>query len=113
VLLALTISACSGSSENMPTLPTAGILTAGATSSAEQMESAPVASGRPSQIMVFPFATSSAEVTLNPGIGAKLYRDFSDENQTAEQTQLAQATAYNICMQVATSFASNGWNSAG
>jgi hypothetical protein len=111
-LLAVTISACSGSSENMPTLPTAGTLTAGATSSTAQMESAPVASGRPTQIIVFPFATSSAEVTLNQGMGAKLYRDFSDQNQTADQAQLARATAQNICMQVATSLASNGWNSA-
>ena len=110
--LALAISACAGSSQSMPTLPTAGGLTAGATSSAAQMESAPIASGRPTQIIVFPFATSSAEVTLNQGIGAKLYREYTDESQTADQAQLAHATAQNICMQVATSLASNGWNSA-
>lgn len=110
-VLVLTISACSGTSQNMPTLPTAGGLTAGATSSAAQMGSAPIASGRPSQIIVFPFATSTAEVTLNQGIGAKLYREYTDENQTTEQAQLAHATAQNICMQVATSLASNGWNS--
>ena len=110
-LLAITISACAGSSGNMPTLPTAGTLTAGATSSAAQMESTPIASGRPSQIIVFPFATASAEVSLNQSIGARLYREYTDENQTAEQSQLAHATAQNICVQVATSLASSGWNS--
>jgi hypothetical protein len=111
-LMALAIGGCSGSSESMPTLPTAGGLTAGATSSAAQVEGAPIASGPPNQIIVFPFATSTAEVTLNQGFGARLYREYSDENQTAEQTQLARATAQNICMQVATSLASSGWNSA-
>lgn len=110
--IVVVIGACSGSSENMPTLPTAGGLTAGATSSAPQIESAPVAGGRPAQIVVFPFATSSAEVTLNQGIGAKLYREYTDKNQTADQAQLAQATAQNICMQVASGLASNGWNAA-
>ena len=110
--VALAIGACAGSSENLPTLPTAGGLTAGATSSAPQAENAPIASGRPSQIVVFPFATSASDVSLNQGIGAKLYREYTDENQTAEQAQLAHATAQNICMQVATSLASSGWNAA-
>lgn len=110
LLLALGLSACAGSS--MPTLPTAGGLTAGATSSAPQMQSAPAASGAPTQIVVFPFATSTADVTLNQGIGARLYRNYSGEDQTASQVQLAQATAQNICVEVATSLAKNGWSAA-
>ena len=111
-LIAVAISACAGSSESMPTLPTAGGLTAGATSSAAQTENSPIASGRPLQIVVFPFATSASEVTLNQGLGARLYREYIDQNQTADQTQLAQATAQNICMQIGTSLASNGWHAA-
>lgn len=107
---ALAVSACSGSSPSMPTLPTAGSLTAGATSSAPQMQSAPIASGEPSQIIVFPFATSTADVTLYPGLGARLYVNYEGENQTAEHAQFAHATAQNICSQVASSLASNGWN---
>ena len=110
--LALAISACSGSSPSMPTLPTAGTLTAGATSSAAQAQSAPVASGAPSQIMVFPFATSTADVALNQGLGARLYATYEGENQTAEQAQLAHSTAQNICVEIASSLASNGWNAA-
>jgi len=110
--LALFIAGCSGSSENIPSLPTAGSLTAGATSSTPQVVGAPVAAGRPIQVVVFPFATSTADVTLNQGFGAKLYREYTDQNQTADQAQLAHQTAQNICMQVATSLASNGWNAA-
>jgi len=110
--LALAISACSGSSPSMPTLPTAGTLTAGATSSAPQVQGAPVASGTPSQIMVFPFATSTADVQLNQGLGARLYANYTGEDQTAEQAQLAHTTAQNICAQVASSLASYGWNAA-
>ncbi len=113
LLLALAVSACAGSSApSMPTLPTAGTLTAGATSSAPQVQGAPVASGAPSQIIVFPFATSTADVTLNQGLGARLYANYEGENQTAQQVQLAQSTAQNICVQVASSLASNGWNAA-
>jgi hypothetical protein len=110
--LALVLAGCAGSSVSMPTLPTAGGLTAGATSSAPQVEGAPVATGPPSQIVVFPFATSTADLQLNQGVGARLYRDYTDENQTAEQAQLAHTTAQNICVQVANSLASNGWNAA-
>jgi hypothetical protein len=110
-LLALALGACSGSSSvSMPTLPTAGTLTAGATSSAAQVQNAPVASGPPSQIVVYPFATNTAEVTLNQGIGARLYRNYSGEDQEASQTQLADSTAQNICVQVASSLAKNGWS---
>ncbi len=113
LVLALALGACAGSSTpSMPTLPTAGTLTAGATSSAAQVQGAPVANGTPSQIIVFPFATSTADVSVNQGIGAKLYRNYSGEDETAEQAQLAQSTAQNICTQVATSLASNGWNAA-
>jgi hypothetical protein len=108
---ALALGACGGSSSvNMPTLPTAGTLTAGATSSAAQVQNAPVVSGPPTQIVVYPFATDTAEVTLNQGIGARFYRNYSGEDQQAGQTQLADSTAQNICVQVASSLANNGWS---
>jgi Domain of unknown function (DUF4410) len=96
----------------MPTLPTAGTLTAGATSSQAQMQNAPMVSGSPSQIVVFPFATDTADVTLNQGIGARLYRNWSDENEDTGATQLAHGTAQNICVEIASSLANNGWNAA-
>lgn len=112
VLIALAAAGCAGSSVSMPTLPTAGGLTAGATSSPAQMQTAPIASGAPSQIVVFPFATSTADVSLNSGLGARVYRDWSDSDTNAQQTDLAHTTAQNICVQVASSLASQGWNAA-
>jgi len=112
LLLALALSACAGSNPSMPTLPTAGTLTAGATSSAAQVAGAPVVSGPPNQIIVFPFATSAADVTLNQGIGARLYRNYTGEDQSNQEAQLAQSTAQNICVEIASSLASNGWNAA-
>jgi hypothetical protein len=111
-LIILTVSGCSGSSVSVPALPTAGSLTAGATSTAVQIQNTPTVSGTPSQIVVFPFATSTADVTLNQGAGARLYRDWKGEDQTREQVQLAQSTAQNICVQVASSLANKGWNAA-
>ncbi len=97
--IALALAGCAG-------------VTAGATASAPQMQAAPVVSSRPSQIVVFPFSTDAADVTLNQGIGARLYRNYSGENQTATQAQLAHSTAQNICVEVATSLATKGWNAA-
>jgi hypothetical protein len=110
-IFALALGACAGSSApSVGNLPTAGTLTAGATSTAPQMAGAPIVNGTPTQIVVFPFATSSADVTLNQGVGARLYRNWEGENQDASQAQLAQSTAQNICVQVATSLSGNGWN---
>ncbi len=85
---------------------------AGASASAPQMQAAPLSITRPTQIAVFPFATSTAEVTLNQGIGARRYRNYSGEDKGAAEAKLAQDTAQNICTQVAATLASNGWNAA-
>jgi hypothetical protein len=112
-LLSLAVCACLGTSgPSMPTLPTAGTLTAGATSSAAQVQGGPIVSSAPSQIVVFPFATSTADVQLNQGMGARFYRDWEGEDQTADRAQLAQSTAHNICVEVASGLANKGWNAA-
>jgi Domain of unknown function (DUF4410) len=103
---ALAVSACSESSPSMP-LPTVG-----ATSTGPRMQSAPIASGAPSEIIIFPFATSAADVTLNQGLGARLHAYYEGENQTTEHAQFAHATAQNLCLQVASSLGSRGWNAA-
>jgi len=105
--IALVLSACAGSSISMPH---GGGLTAVTTSSLPQMEAAPVVNGSPSQIIVFPFAVSMADVTVNQGFGARVYSDATDASQTAEQAQLARQTSQNICYQVVTALASKGWN---
>jgi hypothetical protein len=106
LLLAVVLAACAGSGSN------SGGIIAGASSSTPQQQSAPIASSRPSQIIVFPFATSAADVTLNQGIGARIYRDVKGEDEDAQQAQLAEGTAHDICVQVAATLANNGWNAA-
>jgi hypothetical protein len=69
-----------------------------------------VANGAPNQIIVFPFATSAADVSLNQGLGARVWANYTGENQEMAQVQLAQSTAQNICSEVATTLSSNGWN---
>jgi len=56
----------------------------------------PVSGKRPSTIYVYNFAVSAQEVTLNQGLFQKAYRDVTDENQNAEQLQLAHQTAQEI-----------------
>jgi Domain of unknown function (DUF4410) len=68
---------------------------AGASVTPEQT-AAPISTTRPSTVFVYDFAVNSQEVTLNQGIFQKEYRQFSDENATIEQTQLADQTAQEL-----------------
>jgi hypothetical protein len=75
----------------------------------QQSSAAPiVAAGPPTQVFVYPFAVDSADVSLNSGIFQKMYRNMSNENETAEQDQLAHQTAQNICIQVAANLTQKG-----
>jgi Domain of unknown function (DUF4410) len=48
----------------------------------------PASPNRPTTAYVYPFATSSSEVTLNQGFFQKTYRDISDSSDQQEQSQL-------------------------
>jgi hypothetical protein len=106
MLLGMTVAGCAGASGG------GGGIMAGASVTAPQTQAAPLTLTRPSQIVVFPFATDAADVTLNQGFGARLYRNYTGEDKNAAEAKLAQDTAQNICTQVASSLASNGWNAA-
>lgn len=80
-----------------------------ATVSHEQF-STPVTSVAPAQIVVYPFATTPAEVTLNQNIIEQAYRDLSGENVTAEQVRIADEAAVNICMEVVSQLRQRGVN---
>lgn len=73
-----------------------------------QTESAPVASSRPTQIVVYPFSASASDVTVNQGIFQRTYRQMSGEDQNNEQLQLARQTAHNVCVQVAANLTQKG-----
>ncbi len=74
----------------------------------EQSYQAPISTARPSAIVIYPFAVSPSEVTMNQGIFRKAYVAMSGANQTDEQVQLADQTAHNVCVQVAANLTNKG-----
>ena len=73
-------------------------------------QTAPIFGQRPSQIIVYPFATNSSQVTLNQSIFQRAYRDVSDENVDAQQQQIADNTAQNVCLEIVTKLNQKGYN---
>ena len=82
---------------------------ASATVSHEQV-TAPVAPAPPARIVVYPFATTPAEVTLNQNIVQQAYRELSGANVTEEQTKAADQAATDICFEIATILKGRGLN---
>lgn len=74
-----------------------------------QTQTAAVASTRPAQIVVYPFSTSSTDVTLNQSIFQRSYRSWTDQNQAQDQSDLAHQTAHNVCVQVAANLSQKGY----
>jgi hypothetical protein len=74
----------------------------------QQSSAAPISASPPSAVVVYPFAVNQSDVSLNSGIFNVAYRNMTDENQSAEQLQLARQTAYNVCVQVAAKLTQKG-----
>ena len=91
LLLTITLSACA------------------AATVADETQTAPATSSRPSQIVIYPFAANPAEITLNQGIVQRTYRNMSGTDQTAEQQKLATDTASNLCLSVASNLTAKGY----
>jgi Domain of unknown function (DUF4410) len=73
-----------------------------------QTAQAPISSGRPDAIVIYPFAVTPSEVTLNQGFFQVAYRNWSGTDQTADQLQIADQTAQNICVKVAANLTQQG-----
>lgn len=84
---------------------------AGATAS-RQVQGGPAYSGRPSQIVVYPFAVDPSDVTLNQSILQRAYRNMSGENQDAHQEKVARETAENVCLGIINALQQKGWNAS-
>jgi hypothetical protein len=74
----------------------------------QQSSAAPVMTSRPGQVIIYPFAVNSSDVSLNSGIFQAAYRNMTDANETDQQTQLAHQTAQNICVRVAANLTQQG-----
>src|SRR5512143_2370107 len=72
----------------------------------------PIVNGRPSRIIVYPFAVNSAEVTLNQSIVQRAYRALSDKNQSAMEAKVADDTAQQICDEVSSGLTRKGYQAA-
>ena len=74
----------------------------------QQSFAAPIMASRPTQVIIYPFAVSAADVSLNSGIFQVAYRNMTDENETEQQIQLAHQTAQNICIRAAANLTNQG-----
>lgn len=73
-----------------------------------QSNQAPVTNAQPVAVVIYPFAVSPSEVTLNQGIVQRAYGNLSGANETEQQDQLADQTAQNVCVQVAANLTKKG-----
>ena len=74
----------------------------------QQSSAAPVVNARPSAVAIYPFAVSSADVSLNSSVFQVAYRNMSDDNVSEQQAQIAHQTAQNICVSVAAELTQKG-----
>ena len=91
LLLALTLAGCASASVT------------------EEKQNVPINSTRPAQIVVYPFAADSAEVTLNQSIVQRAYRSMSNQDASLQQTKIAHETARSICDEVAAKLNKKGY----
>jgi uncharacterized protein (UPF0297 family) len=76
----------------------------------ECFRGATVVKQEPQRIVVYPFAVDSEDVTLNEGFLAVAHRNLTDTDETAEQHDLAENAAEDICLEIATALNEKGHN---
>ncbi|MGA7873127.1 MAG: DUF4410 domain-containing protein [Candidatus Binatus sp.] len=76
----------------------------------QESSAAPISATPPSAVVVYPFAVSVSDVSLNSSIFQVAYRNMTDDNQTAQEQEIARQTAHNICVQVAANLTGKGIN---
>ena len=76
---------------------------------AQQSQSIPLVSARPTNIVVYPFAVNTADVTLNQSIVQRAYRSLSNADVPAQQAQIAHDTAQDICNRAAAELTQKGY----
>jgi len=85
------------------------LLVAGCSASSEKVSvSDPLNPKQPEMIVVYPFAVDAEDVTLNQGFFESTYRKIKATNETAEQRDIAQNAAEDICLEVATTLSEKG-----
>jgi hypothetical protein len=67
----------------------------------QQSSAAPITATQPTAVVVYPFAVTASDVSLNSGIFQVAYRNMSGENQNAQQIDIAHQSAQSVCVKVA------------
>jgi Domain of unknown function (DUF4410) len=75
----------------------------------EESRNVPINNTRPNEIIIYPFAVDSAEVTLNQSIVQRAYRSMSNQDTSLQEAKIAHETAHNICDEVAANLNKNGF----
>lgn len=75
----------------------------------QQSQQAPVASAQPPNIVVYPFAVDSAEVSLNSGIIHRAYRAVTTTDENGKQAAIADDLSQSVCLNVATELSEKGY----
>jgi hypothetical protein len=76
----------------------------------QQSSAAPISATAPTAVVVYPFAVSASDVSLNSSIFQVAYRNMTDANQDAQQQNIARQTAQNLCVRVAADLTGKGIN---
>ncbi len=76
----------------------------------QSSSAAPISATPPIAVVVYPFAVSVSDVSLNSGIFQVAYRNMTDANTGAQEQDLARQTAQNICVRVAANLTGKGIN---
>jgi len=74
----------------------------------QQSSAAPISATPPTAVVVYPFAVTASDVSLNSGIFQVAYRNMTGEDQSAQQLDIARQTAQNICVQIAANLTGKG-----
>ena len=91
-------------------LLTIGLSSCAAAKVANQTQTAPATiTARPNQIVIYPFAVSPEQVTLNQSVVQRAYRSVSGEDQTASAQKLATDMASTLCHGVASHLTAKGY----
>lgn len=85
------------------------VLLIGCSASSEKVSvSPPQNMEQPQMIVVYPFAVNPEDVSLNQGFFESTNGDMKGVNETAEQRDIAQNAAEDICVEVATALSEKG-----
>jgi hypothetical protein len=75
-----------------------------------QVQYTPIASSRPSRVVIYPFSIDPSDIGLNQSFLQRTYQGIAGENENAQQIQIAHDTAQNVCLEVVNALNNKGYS---